>query len=129
MSENVQLAPNKRKAIEALLTGCTYEEAAVAAGVTSKTLQRWRKDADFRGQLDAAQSAMLRDTYRRLLLLGEKAVEVLGDALKGDTTAEQRRAAGDTLRHIISLRQSVELEARVAALEQALAELDNAASP
>ena len=59
MSENVRktLPPRQRKAIASLLESTSLSTAAEAAGVTERTLRRWRKQKAFAVAWRAAQAS------------------------------------------------------------------------
>lgn len=119
MSNNGELAPKKRRAIATLLEpGATQAQAADAAGVNPRTITRWLKEPDFQAGLDIAQRALLSTTMQQLTSLGTKAVRRLNDALDGNATSEQRRAADSVLKHILAMRQAIDFDERLTAIEQ-----------
>ncbi len=113
------LTPKQQKALNALLRGCTREASAREAGVHRRTLERWmRQNAAFQQALRDAERDALTRVSRRLAALAGQACDTLRDALAGNAAATQVRAADVVLQRLMTLRELVELEARVAALEE-----------
>ena len=113
------LTAKQQKALSALLRGCTQEAAAREAGVHRRTLERWmRQNAAFQQALRDAERDALARVSRRLAALADSACETLGLALAGNAAATQVRAADVVLARLMTLRELVDLEARVAALEE-----------
>ena len=124
MSEN--LTPKKRKAIAALAGGQDFERAAEAAGVTVRTLHRWRSDPRFMAELRAADSEQLGEIARVLNGASRDAVTVLMGVMN-DAKAKpdlRIRAAGEILKHRASFFELTTLEARLTDLEGRLKELN-----
>lgn len=111
------------------MTESSIEAAAKAAGVHRATLHRWLADATFCDSLRRFESEAWAATVRRLAQLSGSAVDVLRDAMAGQTRegqdvgARQLRAADLALAHGPKLREFAELEARLSVLEKRLAEL------
>jgi len=112
------LTPKQQKALDALLRGCTQEAAAREAGVHRRTLERWiRQNAAFQQALRDAERDALARVSRRLAALADSACDALAQALAGNAAAAQVRAADVVLGRLMTLRELVDLEARVSALE------------
>lgn len=77
------------KVIEALVAGETAESAAKAGRVHRSTVYRWlRDDFEFQAALNQLRRVVRQSVDARLVLLTEKAVDVLSEALdKGDVKA------------------------------------------
>jgi len=101
MSTMNGLTAKQQKALDALLRGCTQEAAAHAAGVNRRTLGRWMS------QNAAFQRA-----------LAENACDALARALQGEAQPAQVRAADVVLARLMPLRELVEIEERLKALEE-----------
>jgi phage terminase small subunit len=120
MPEN--LTAKQRKCIEALLTKWDTTQAAAAAGVSRDTLYRWLKGPAFREELQNATRASLEALSRGLVTLGGQALDVLAATLD-DPKANQAakvRAADIILSKILSLRELIDLESRLSALEEVI---------
>ena len=124
MSENGSpsdtLTTQQRRAIRALLTCKTLQEAATTAQIAERTLYRWMQDADFRAALFAAEGELIDGATRRLLRLQDSAIDVLDDLLTATGDAVKLRAAQTVLDHLLRLRELRDIETRLAALELAL---------
>ena len=120
------LTPKQRQFIQALLTDGDVAAACETASVGRSTAYRWMQEAAFAAALREAEREALLATSRRLVRLGGKAVQVLEDTL-GDheaPAAVRVRAADSVLTKLLQLRETVDLEERIAALEAAIAQGD-----
>jgi transposase-like protein len=111
----------KEEAIVALLTHRTIEEAARSIGVDPKTLFRWMKEPEFDAGYRAAKRGAYSQSIARLHHLSSAAVSMLGKVMLDPSTppATKVRAADSILDHTAKAIEIEEIEARVAALEQA----------
>lgn len=118
MTQNVALSPKQVAAIDALMTGCTMTAAAERAGVTRKTLQRWMQEDGFRAALVWAGADAMQGVSRRLVAASQAAMDALEDALLEDKPIQARiRAADAILGRLLAVRELVDIEARLQALE------------
>ena len=118
MSE--KLTRNQAKAIKALLEYPTIEKAAAAIGVNPRTIGRWLDDRSFRAELARAEGDALDKTTRRLLFLGDHAVNALASVLQEPTqrgATNKRLAAQTILTQLLKLREMRNVEERLSALE------------
>jgi len=111
----------KEEAVIALLTHRTMEEAARAVNVATKTLLRWQKEPEFDDAYRSAKRAAFGQSIARLHHLSSAAVSTLGKIMLDSATppATRVRAADSILDHTTKAIEIEEIEARVAALEQA----------
>ena len=110
------------KMIAALLdpSNKSQQAACDAAGVPLRTLQNWLRDPDFTAALRDTEAALVGHAARRLLSLTDDAIEALKDNLSEySKPAHSLRAAELVLSHVLRWREVQDLEARIAALEQA----------
>ena len=113
------LSTKQQKALDALLRGCTQEAAAREAGVSRRTLGRWMsRNVAFQQALRSAEQEALKRIQRRLVGLAEGACDALGQALRGEAQPAQVRAADVVLARLMPLRELVEIEERLKALEE-----------
>ncbi len=89
----MNIAPNKQRAITALLAGASNQDAAKAAGVAPATLCRWKHLPDFARELDNGQTALADATKSDLAALREKALGAIADALDNEEVNIRLRAA------------------------------------
>ena len=68
MSENVakRMTPRQRKALTALLAGARWKEAAAVAGVSERTVHRWREQEAFAFELQRLSAAAVKEAAIRL---------------------------------------------------------------
>ncbi len=116
------LTPQQRRAIEALLTQPSVQEAARESEVAPRTLYRWLKDPRFQQALHEAEGQALGALARRLIDKGARAVEVLGEAMEGEGTSLQVRAARIVLESLLKLREQHSIEERLTRLEEVVHE-------
>ena len=113
-----KLTPAQRKAIETLLTSGDTTQAALAAGVNRSTLYTWRALPHFQAALRDAEAEAVASLSRSLAGLSEAAAAALRDALAPSNKITVRlRAAEIVTDRLLKIRELVEIEARLAALE------------
>ena len=114
-----KLTPRQRKAVQALLTTGDKDQAAAAAGCARRTIYRWLRLDVFQQALTDAEADALAELSRELVRLAGLAAGTLEQAMGDrDATAGQRiRAADIVLSRLLQLRQLVDLEQRIQALE------------
>jgi len=119
---NDNLTPKKRKAVEALLTCIDIASAARQAGVSRETMYRWMKEPAFRAALNDASLQALEGLSRTLVNLGEAAARVLQETLDDQTSPAgvRVRAADIVLSRILQLRELVDWDQRLKALERSM---------
>ena len=99
MSEN--LTGRQLTAIDAMLTGAGHNDAAAAAGVTARTLRRWRSSPAFRTELTTRATEALDDVTRQLSAAAGDAAGVMRAILTDDDASPlvRLRAADLVLSH------------------------------
>ncbi|AJC60168.1 hypothetical protein [Streptomyces sp. 769] len=110
---------NRPAAVLALAQGRTNGQAAKAAGVSGRTILRWLDDPEFRQEVDGTRTELLHLAVGRLAAASTKAVDALVDALDNERGQARVQAARTLLDACLSLRESLDLEQRLAALETA----------
>lgn len=124
MSQNVQetrrLTPKQRRALDALLSGATVGHASGAAGVTTRTLARWRLQPDFSHELRRRTTQAVGDATRRLAGSLDVAVDVLRLVMLDATepAAVRVRAAKVALDTGLRLMELTEVLERLETLER-----------
>jgi hypothetical protein len=114
-----KLSPEQLKALMALLEHGDKTKAARAAKVGRTTLYRWlREDANFQAALEAATRQALKEFSANLVRLAQKAAQALDDALdKSQDMSHRLRAADIVTNRLLAVREAVDIEERLAALE------------
>jgi hypothetical protein len=112
------------RALAVLLANGDKTEAAKAAGVGVPTVYRWLRDhPPFQKAIDDATRQSLRSFSTVLVRLADKAAGALEDALAPEQQITTRlRAADIVTARLIAIRSLVDLEDRIAQLEQQLAD-------
>lgn len=116
------LTIKQRIALEAILAGITQQEAARIAEVEPDTVNRWFKEERFQAAMKTAESEMLSSVSRNLTRVGEKAIATLEAVLDSSTAPAhvKVRAADTVLARLIAVRELVDTDERIAALEARL---------
>src|SRR5262249_30909778 len=114
-----KLTRKQEQSIAALLTEATVEAAAAKAGVSYAALKNWLGQPVFEQAYKAARQSVLDRTVVRLLDANGKAVSTLVALLDGDHAPTKARSAVAILELALKLRDALDLEARVVALEEA----------
>jgi hypothetical protein len=116
-----KIGRKKEEAIVALLTYRTTEEAARAVKISAKTLLRWQKEQEFANALRVAKRSAFDQSLARLHHLCGAAVSTLGKVMMDPATppSTKVRAADSIWSHTVKAIELEEIEARLAALEEA----------
>jgi hypothetical protein len=114
------LTPRQQKAISALLINYDITRAAKEAGVSRDTVYKWMRQEPFQDAINAGVAAALEGLSRSLVVLGDYAARTLGRTLVDDKAGPsvRLRAADVILGRLLQLKELVNLENRVEALEQ-----------
>ena len=122
MAGKSDISKKQRDAIRALCQGYTHDEAAMIAGISSRTLYRYKKDEVFNQALDEATSAIMRDSVTMLIGISPEAVQRLKQLIQDDSTPPgvQVSAARVIFDNTVKLSELWLLEERIAALEDRL---------
>lgn len=119
------LSGKKQRALVALVSGKTQQQAAQTAGVHENTLSRWMQEPEFRDALNTAGERIVATAGRRLLAAAEDAIRVVENIMndQSETGATRLRAAGlilDKSHEFVQLHQVID---RLAGIESYLQEL------
>jgi len=116
-----KLGRKQEEAIAALLTNRNIEDAARAISVAPKTLLRWMKLPEFQTAYREARRAAYGQSIARLQQATSAAVQTLFKIMVDtNTPASTRvRAADSVISHATKAIEIEDIDARVAALEQA----------
>ena len=119
----------RRNADEALAlavaAGQTLRNAAVAVGVSERTAARRWADPAFRCRVSQLRGEMVQRSLGRLADGVTEAADVLRQLLAAESEAVRLGAARSLLELGVKLREPVELEERLAALEARISEGGN----
>lgn len=113
------MTPRKERALQALLTARTREEAAKEAGIGVSTLRMYLHDPEFRDRYKSAMDDQLREASRRAQSGALKALEVLEDVVsKAEGTGHRLQAARTLLEYSVKLAEVSDFMERIEALER-----------
>jgi hypothetical protein len=120
-STKLQLGRKKEEAIVALLSQRSVEEAARTVNCPARTLYRWLKEPEFNAAYREARRAAFSQSVARLQQMSAAAVSTLGKIMVDASApaASRVRAAHSVLDHAAKAIELEDLEARLAALEEA----------
>jgi transposase-like protein len=104
--------------IVALAGGCTVEDAARQVGVGETTIYRRLAEPEFRQQVDEARREMLTRAVGKLADAGTEAATTLRLLLTAESETVRLGACRAILELGAKLRESEELERRIAAVEE-----------
>lgn len=113
------MTPNKERAIAALLTSKTKQEAAAAAGITDRTLRKYFEDRDFQEAYKEAFAGVLEDATRQAQQSAQAAISTLRNIVEDTTEASAVRvqAARNVLEYTLRLTNAIDIENRLRAME------------
>jgi hypothetical protein len=116
------LTPKQRAFLSSLLVHGEVKRAAEEAGCGRDSAHRWLKDPGFQTALREADA--IKEVSRGLVRLSKTALKVFELAMRdpGAPIGTRLRAADMTLNRLIQLRELAELEDRLTALEERIAE-------
>jgi hypothetical protein len=107
--------------LTALAAGSTITDAAEQAGISERTAHRRLADPEFRRRAQAARADLIQRALGKLAANAGDAVDTLGALLCARSESAPLGAARTILEVGNKLRESVELEQRLADLEQRFA--------
>ncbi len=108
------------QAVAALLSEKTIEDAAAKIGVPYRTLKSWLARPEFAALYRSARMSILERTVARLLTMTGQALDALGKNLLCENPSAVNKAVELTLVHAQKGVETLDLLARVEALEAAL---------
>jgi hypothetical protein len=106
----------------ALARGRPVAEAAADAGVTPRTVHRWREDEAFMAEVRSLRDGLFNEASQRLSGLSDRAAERLGELVESANDCVALSACKTVIAEAARLRELLEIEERVAALEQKINE-------
>ncbi len=113
------MTPKQQKALLALLTHPTKEQAAAAAGITPKTLRSYLADPAFRAEYRKAFSSLVEDATRQAQQAIAPALSTLREVVEDGDESPQFRisAARSILEYSLKLTEQNDILATLQELE------------
>jgi hypothetical protein len=106
--------------LAALAAGSTVEDAAKAAGLSSRTAYRRLADPGFARRLAQTRDELISNALGELVDCASEAVATLRALLSASDERVRLGAAKSTLEQLLRLRETLTLSQRLAALERSL---------
>lgn len=106
--------------ITALASGASYAKAAAATGLSLRTVNRRMADPDFRRRVSDARFALMEQALGSLASYMPDAAQTLKGLLSSTWDFARLGAARAILETGLKMRDVLELEARIARLEEAM---------
>ena len=106
--------------VAALACGATVEAAAKTANVSETTVYRRLRESEFRQRVAEARDEMVSRAVARLSATSTLAADTLRELLKARSETVRLGAARTVLELGMKLRETEDLAARIAALEETL---------
>ena len=117
-----KLTPKQRKAISCLVDGGNFTRASLAAGVSTRTITRWRELPDFDAALKHAGTRKIADATRQITGGLETAIDFLLTIIDNEDApySVRTRAALGLIDRQIRLVEETDILERLEALENRL---------
>ena len=118
-AKNGNITRKQAAAVKALLEHGSLEDAANAAGVSTKTIYRWRQDPLFVAALDKAQGDEIRNAVRVLVVDLRANHEVMREIRDKPTATPgiRLRAAQALDTSLLRWKEIIDIDTRLTALE------------
>ena len=113
----------RRLAVLELMAGGTRPEAAKAAGVSLRTVERWLADPATKTEIEAGRRAAFAEALELLKAGAVRAAVALAGLLNSRNESIRLRAAAEILAAAMKAHETGELERRLEALEKTAAEI------
>jgi hypothetical protein len=121
----VKLTDRQLKTIPHIVNSPTYTEGCKKAKINKTTLYKWLKEPEFKAELDRQRNEITAEAFAILSQNITKAVETLTGLLDTQDNRLKRLVCNDIIEHIIQHKEIEEINKRLTAIEQRLAEKPN----
>jgi hypothetical protein len=118
---------NKEKALAALLTTVTRDEAAAQCGLSTRTLRDYLRDPEFAAEYERQRRELVRDATKQMQSCLQAAVSTLHLIMTSEKpvpAARERVVAARSLLEYALRYTEVDIGAQLAAIEQRVNELE-----
>jgi len=111
---------NRDLAAVALASGKNIAEAAAAAGMTERTVQRWKEDPQFIARVEELRSEIVHDVAGRLAASMTRAAETLEGLLHSSNERVKLSAAMQIIGLGLKVTELSEIQKKIEELERTL---------
>jgi hypothetical protein len=118
--KKTELTDRQLKAIPLIVTSPTYSEGCKKAKLNRTTFYEWLKSPEFKAELDRHRDDIAAEAFGILSQSLTKAVETLVNMLDNKDDRLRRLTAKDVIDFIIRYKEIVDIDRRLAAIEQRL---------
>jgi len=118
--EAPRLTTRQRKAISAIISARSYEDAIQAAGVCRQTFYSYLRQDHFKTELNRQLNELTDGAFTRLKTASGEAVETLRTLLNSESENVRLRAAQAIVDYVIKAREIEDIEKRLDAIETAI---------
>lgn len=102
----------------ALARGLSVRDAAVAAGLSERTVSRRTAEAAFQRRVVSARDRLFAESFGRMAGTVNQAIDTLRELLAAESETVRLGAARAVLEYAVKLRETVEVVDRLAAIEE-----------
>jgi hypothetical protein len=120
-----ELNARQRRAIPFIVASPTITDGINKASVNPKTFYQWLKQPGFKAELDRQRNEIADEAFRTLENSLTKAVNALTGLLDTQDSRLKRLVCNDIIDHILERKTVEDLDKRLTAIEQRLAENRN----
>jgi phage terminase small subunit len=120
-----ELNARQRRAIPFIVASPTITEGVNKAGLNPKTFYQWLKQPEFKAEFNRQRNEIAEEAFRTLESSLTKAVNALTGLLDTDDNRLKRLVCNDIIDHILQRKEIEDLDKRLTAIEQRLADNRN----
>jgi hypothetical protein len=118
----IKLTNRQCNAIPLFVGSRTYTEGCEKAGVNKTTFYKWLKEPAFKAEFDRQRNEIINEAFATLSQNLNKAVETLTGLMDTPDNRLKRLVCNDIIEHILQHREIEDINNRLTAIEQRLAE-------
>ena len=120
----MKLSQKKQRFVELVAQGLSYEEAGKKLGISRATSWRWANDPAVKTKLGEIQNERLETLHRELLAVGSEAIQTLRNLFQARSEYVRAQSARHVLDLLLKVNETLQLEARLEALEEKIKRLE-----
>jgi len=117
-----KLTPKQKRAIAAILTARTYEDAIKAARIGRHTFYNYLKQPHFKAELDRQLNDLTDGAFNQLKGASGDAVDTLRTLLNSESETIRLRASQSIIDYVVKARELGDISARLDEIERIIAE-------